>query len=107
MDLSESILTLLATGIDSLDTFEWFDPPSDERMSEAKDLLSLLGAIDDEGRLSAGRRMADFHCIQCAMMLAADRYGCVEDAALAAAIAQSQGIFLRKTDREVSREEML
>ena len=61
MDLSESILTLLATGIDSLDTFEWFDPPSDERMSEAKDLLSLLGAIDDEGRLSsAGRRMAEF-----------------------------------------------
>ena len=53
MDLSESILTLLATGIDSLDTFEWFDPPSDERMSEAKDLLSLLGAIDDEGRYRA------------------------------------------------------
>ena len=106
MDLSESILTILATGIDSLDTFEWFEPPSDERMSEAKDALSLLGAIDGEGRLlSTGRRMAEFplHPSYGAMMLAADRYGCVEDAALAAAIAQSKGIFLRKTDKEVSR----
>ena len=106
MDISESLLTLLATGIDILDTFEWFERPSDERMSEAKGLLSLLGVIDEEGRLSsAGRRMAEFplHPRYGAMMLAADRYGCVEDAALAAAIAQSQGIFLRKTDREISR----
>ncbi len=106
MDLSESLLTLLATGIDSLDTLEWFERPSDERMSEAKGLLTLLGAIDEEERLSsAGRRMAEFplHPRYGAMMLAADRYGCVEDAALAAAIAQSQGIFLRKTDREISR----
>ena len=74
------------------------DRPSDERMSEAKGLLSLLGAIDEKGRLSStGRRMAEFplHPRYGAMMLAADRYGRVEDAALAAALAQSQGIFLR------------
>lgn len=106
VDLSESLLTLMATGIDSLDTFEWFEQPSDGRMAEARALLSMLGAIDDEGRLSsAGRRMAEFplHPRYGAMMLAADRYDCVEDAALAAAIAQSQGIFLRKTDKEISR----
>lgn len=106
MDLSESLLALLATGIDSLDTFEWFERPSHERMSEAKELLSMLGAIDEEGRMSsAGSRMAEFplHPRYGAMMLAADRYDCVEDAALAAAIAQSQGIFLRKADNEVSK----
>ena len=107
MDLSESLLTLLATGIEGLDTFEWFEPPSDQRISEARELLAMLGAIDAEGRLtSTGRRMAEFplHPRYSAMMLAADRYDCVEDAALAAAIAQAQGIFLRKADKEISRK---
>ena len=106
MDLSESLLTLLATGIESLDTFDWFEQPSEDRLLEAKRLLSMLGAIDGDGRLtSAGRRIAEFplHPRYGAMMLAADRYDCVEDAALAAAIAQSQGIFLRKADKEVSK----
>ena len=93
MDLSESILALLASGVEDMEGFPWFERPSSERLEEAFALLRMLGAVDESGRLSRdGRRMSEFplHPRYGAMMLAADRFGCVQEIALAAAVAQTR-----------------
>ncbi|MBC2607676.1 ATP-dependent helicase HrpB [Pelagicoccus albus] len=106
VDLSEMLLSLLATGIESVDSFEWFEPPNEERLSDATGLLRSLGAIDRDGRLTErGRKMSGFplHPRYASMLLASDAFGCVEEIALAAALAQSRSILLRKVDKSVER----
>lgn len=111
VDLSEMLLSLLATGIESLDTFEWFEKPNSERLEDAVRLLRSLDAIDENGRLSErGRKMSGFplHPRYASMLLAARDFGCVEEMALAAALAQSRNILLRKVDKSVlARRESL
>ena len=111
MDLAESLLTLMASGVDDLEGFEWFERPSPERMEEARALLRMLGAMDEDGKLTRdGRRMSSFplHPRYAAMMLAADRFGCVQEMALAAAVTQTRGLLIRKVDKSVvNRRESL
>ena len=112
MDLAESLLAMLATGIENLDTFKWFESPSESRMIEARELLLMLNAIDEQGRLTReGSKMSEFplHPRYGAMMLAANHYNCVQEMSLAAAIAQSKGVLLRNVDRSVQarREQIL
>jgi ATP-dependent helicase HrpB len=49
VDLSAPILSILAAGA-SLDGFEWYDAPDDDRIAAALDLLTRLGALE-HGRL--------------------------------------------------------
>lgn len=107
MDLAESLLAMLATGVEDLDTFSWFERPSENRIIEARELLVMLRVIDDQGRLtSEGQKMSEFplHPRYGAMMLAADHYGCVQEMSLAAAVAQSKGVLLRNVDRSVQAQ---
>ena len=56
VDLSGPALAILAAGTD-LATFEWFDPPSRDRLASAVELLTRLGAVE-AGRITAiGRQM--------------------------------------------------
>jgi ATP-dependent helicase HrpB len=57
LDLAGPVLYLLAWG-DHPQRFEWFEPPSEDRVAGALLLLTRLGAIDDAHRLTAlGRQM--------------------------------------------------
>ncbi len=106
VDLSEMLLSLLATGIESVDAFEWFERPNEERLHDAVQLLRGLEAIDAAGRLTArGRKMSGFplHPRYGSMLLAAQDFGCVEEIALAAALAQSRSILLRNVDKAVEK----
>lgn len=106
VDLSEMLLSLLATGIESVDAFEWFERPNEERLQDAVQLLHGLEAIDSEGRLSnRGRKMSGFplHPRYASMLLAAQSFGCVDEIALAAALAQSRSILLRRVDKSVEK----
>lgn len=106
VDLSEMLLSLLATGIESVDAFEWFERPNEERLEDAIKLLRGLEAIDSAGRLSKrGRRMSGFplHPRYASMLLAAQGFGCVDEIALAAALAQSRSILLRRVDKSVEK----
>lgn len=111
VDLSEMLLSLLATGIESVDTFDWFERPNEERLADAVRLLRGLEAIDEAGRLTKrGRKMSGFplHPRYASMLLAARDFGCVEEIALVAALAQSRSILLRKVDKAIeSRRETL
>ena len=59
VDLAGFLLDLLHFGVDDPATLTWLDPPPERALSEARDLLTSLGGIDDEGRLTqTGRTMA-------------------------------------------------
>ncbi len=106
VDLSEMILSLLATGVETVDTFPWFERPDEQRLADALQLLRGLGGIDQKGRLTdRGRVMGSFplHPRYASMLIAAGELDCVEEVALAAALAQSKSILLRRIEKSVER----
>ncbi len=57
-DLSSCLLWLLASGVESLEEFPWFEAPEAEAFDKALQLLRELGAIDGSSRLTEiGRLM--------------------------------------------------
>ena len=103
LDLSEALLTLAVVSEAAGMSFDWYDAPTPEADRRARDMLENLGAFDRGGdRLTVlGRRMAAFplHARFGRMLLTAMENGCVEDAALCAAIAQGRDLLLKATDQ--------
>jgi ATP-dependent helicase HrpB len=60
-DLAPLALELACWGALEASSLAWIDPPPTAPLSQARDLLHLLGAIDATGRVTVhGRRLADF-----------------------------------------------
>lgn len=100
LDLSEALLLLRASGVEDLRAFRWMDPPEERALAAAEELLGDLGALR-EGRLTeVGRRMAAFpvHPRFARMLLAAESWGAVPEAALAAALAEGRELLVRAVD---------
>ncbi len=98
LDLAEVVLTLKAAGITHLRGFRWLEPPGEQGLRDAEELLTDLGALDDTGKITpVGRQMLAFplHPRYARMMLAAREYGCVYHAALVAALTQGRDLLLR------------
>ncbi|HET7625170.1 MAG TPA: ATP-dependent RNA helicase [Verrucomicrobiae bacterium] len=142
LDLAEVVLTLKAAGVNDLRNFRWLEPPDEQRLANAEELLADLGALEFSGtgvppvRLESeienrtaqnseshgrearattitaiGRKMLAFplHPRYARMLLAAQDYGCVYQAALVAALTQGRDLLLRNVDRETRslREDLL
>jgi ATP-dependent helicase HrpB len=59
VELAGFLLDLLHFGVDDPSALVWLDPPPDRAVAEAADLLTSLGAVDGERRLTdTGRTMA-------------------------------------------------
>jgi ATP-dependent helicase HrpB len=114
LDLSEVVLTLKAAGIADLKQFRWLESPGEAALSHAEELLLDLGALESSGELTSitplGHRMLAFpvHPRYARMLIAAEEYGCVDDACLVAALTQGRDLVLRRTDSnvEASREDL-
>ena len=112
LDLSEVVLTLKAAGVNDLRNFRWLEKPDETGLTHAEELLHDLGALDKGGAITAvGRKMLAFplHPRYSRMLLAAQDYGCVYQAALVAALTQGRDLLLRNVDRETNsaREDLL
>jgi len=161
LDLCEVVLTLKAAGVEDLRKFRWLEPPEEQSLAHAEELLTDLGALgpqpefvsalgespgklrtgleggnlcplpEGEGqgegeaafgppsasplkrtRITAlGRRMLAFplHPRYARMLIAAQDYGCVYQAALVAALTQGRDLLLRNIGRDASalREDLL
>lgn len=60
-NLTSVLLLLKRIGIDNVVTFDYMDPPAPEVMVRAFESLNYLGAMDDEGELTAtGQLMSEF-----------------------------------------------
>lgn len=111
LDLAEVVLTLKAAGVQDLRKFRWLEPPSEQSLAHAEELLTDLGALRpvpapaSAGTLleitPIGRKMLSFpvHPRYARMLLAAQEYGCVHQAALVAALTQGRDLLLRGVDK--------
>ncbi|HEV2330810.1 MAG TPA: ATP-dependent helicase HrpB [Verrucomicrobiae bacterium] len=131
LDLAEVVLTLKAAGVEDLRKFRWLEKPDEISLAHAEELLCDLGALahEDEDRRSKiedggrkqeeipssitpiGRKMLAFplHPRYSRMLLAAQEYNCVYQAALVAALTQGRDLLLRNVDRETNsaRQDLL
>lgn len=111
VELSEIVLTLLATGVDDIRGFPWVDPPDRAALDKAIELLQDLGAVT-AGRLHSdqitplGRSLVAFpaHPRYARMLLAANQYGCVPSVALIAALTQERSLLLPRPGADVTRQ---
>jgi ATP-dependent helicase HrpB len=112
LDLAEVVLTLKAAGVDDLRKFRWLEKPDEISLTHAEELLHDLGALDKNNFISpTGRKMLAFplHPRYSRMLLAAQEYNCVYQAALVAALTQGRDLLLRNVGKEVesAREDLL
>jgi ATP-dependent helicase HrpB len=112
LDLAEVVLTLKAAGIENLRKFRWLEAPDEVSLAHAEELLTDLGGLDKHGAITPiGRKMLAFpiHPRYARMLLAAQEYGCVYQAALAAALTQGRDLLLRNVGRDTNqlREDLL
>jgi ATP-dependent helicase HrpB len=78
-DLAPLALDLALWGVDSPGRLRWLDPPLAAAFSQAQQLLTDLGALDDEKKITPlGRRVAELpmHPRLARMVLAAAEEGC-------------------------------
>ncbi|HZF02598.1 MAG TPA: ATP-dependent RNA helicase [Methylomirabilota bacterium] len=127
LDLAEVVLTLKAAGVDDLRKFRWLEKPDEISLTHAEELLMDLGALKsvaavcdrrNDGAHRAplqiteiGRKMLAFplHPRYSRMLLAAQEYNCVYQAALVAALTQGRDLLLRNVDKATNelREDLL
>ena len=106
-DLAGVVLTLKARGIHDIENFAWLEKPDLVALTRTLTLLTDLGALDHQGRLTpTGSRMVQFpmHPRYARMLLAADHYHCVRQACLIAALTQGKSILERNKGKTVRGE---
>ncbi len=105
LDLSEAVLALKAADAGDLRKFRWLDPPTPDALDHAEELLADLGALRQGAITELGRRMLAFplHPRYARMLIAAREFGCVREAALAAALTQGRDVLLRHVDADTAR----
>ncbi|MBU0677771.1 MAG: ATP-dependent helicase HrpB [Verrucomicrobia bacterium] len=106
LDLSEIVLTLMACGVPDVRKFPWLESPDEHSLERALTLLNDLGAVSADGKemTRVGLRMVAFpvHPRYARMLLAADEYECVNQAALIAALCQGRSILIRNPGKQVA-----
>lgn len=106
LDLSETILNLLAAG-ENPEVFPWVEAPGKSSVESAVKLLRQLSALDDTGKLTeTGYKMAglNVHPRLSRMLAEAEKENCVASAALLVAITQSSGFINPLTDPVFKQE---
>ena len=108
LDLCEALLFLKANGFDDANAFPWIEEPKPAALELAEDLLVGIGAIEDRaGAITAvGRRLTAFpvHPRYGRMLLAAQEFDCLAEAALCVALCQGRGLFLKKSGKAAERD---
>jgi ATP-dependent helicase HrpB len=106
LEMSEIILLLKHSGVADPMALRWLDRPDPVSVKRSIDLLTDLGALDAAGGevTAMGRRLMAFplHPRAARMLVAGAEFGCVESAALAAAIAQEPDLHRARENRDVA-----
>ncbi|KAJ9112382.1 hypothetical protein QFC19_000803 [Naganishia cerealis] len=107
-NLSSTILTLKAMGVNDLINFDFMDPPPAPTLLTALEQLYALAALDEEGLLTRlGRKMADFPLDPALskMLIVSVDYGCSDEALSIVAMLQAGGqIFYRPKDKQAQAD---
>jgi len=105
LELSETVLATRVASAKAGLKIDWFEQPPERSLARAERLLHDLGAVDHENNVTRlGLKMAAFPLEPrfARMLLAAAELGCLEEAAICAAIAQGREV-LTATVRQAHR----
>lgn len=97
-DLSSALLTLASWGERDVFAFPWVTPPKPHAVDAGHRLLRRLDAIDEQGAITATGRQINalpVHPRLARFLFAAQEWGCVDQAALAAAVLSQRSPFER------------
>eukprot|EP01012_Entosiphon_sulcatum_P025318 TRINITY_DN3062_c0_g1_i1.p1 TRINITY_DN3062_c0_g1~~TRINITY_DN3062_c0_g1_i1.p1 ORF type:complete len:1199 (-),score=212.22 TRINITY_DN3062_c0_g1_i1:104-3628(-) len=107
-DLSMTVLTLKAMGITDLLEFDFMDPPPQQTMYLAMEMLYAIGCLDDEGLLTKlGRKMAEFPLSPplAKMVIASVDLGCSEEILTVTAMLSVQSVFYRPKEKAAQADQ--
>lgn len=105
LDLAEVVLQLKALGVNDPRDFDWLDAPAPAAVERAIHTLEGVDAVAPDGALTpVGRTMASFpmHPRLSRLLVEAARRGCLERAALWAALVSERDIFIRGSKPDAS-----
>ena len=106
-NLSMTVLTMKAMGINDLINFDFMDPPPPATLVTALEQLYNLGALDEEGLLTKlGRKMAEFPLEppMSKMLIASVDLGCSEEILTIVAMLSAQNIFHRPKEKQAQAD---
>lgn len=105
VDLAGAVLHLLSLGETDLGKFPWFEPPQEASLQQARLLLERLDALENGMLTPLGATLArlPLHPRLGRMLLEAHRLGCLDQAALAAALLTERDPFRTSMDRPAVR----
>ena len=107
-NLSMTVLTMKAMGINDLLNFDFMDPPPPQTLVTALEQLYNLGALDEEGLLTKlGRKMAEFPLDPpvSKMLIASVDLGCSEEIVTIIGMLSAQNIFHRPRDKQAAADQ--
>eukprot|EP01120_Amphizonella_sp_Union-15-10_P015582 TRINITY_DN8051_c0_g1_i2.p1 TRINITY_DN8051_c0_g1~~TRINITY_DN8051_c0_g1_i2.p1 ORF type:complete len:705 (-),score=150.45 TRINITY_DN8051_c0_g1_i2:146-2260(-) len=107
-NLGSVVIQLKKLGIDDLVHFDFMDPPAPETLMRALELLNYLGAIDDEGNLTAiGSTMAEFPLDPqlAKMLITSAEFNCSNEILSIAAMLSVPHCFVRPKDVQKNADE--
>ena len=107
-NLSMTVLTMKAMGINDLLNFDFMDPPPPQTLVTALEQLYNLGALDEEGLLTKlGRKMAEFPLDPpvSKMLIASVDLGCSEEVVTIIGMLSAQNIFHRPRDKQSAADQ--
>jgi len=102
-DLASVVLHMISIGITDVYNFEFIDPPDPQAFTNAYKTLHELGALNKHNELTdLGKKMAHLPIEPriATMLLAAQRYGCVQEIAIISSFLSAKDPFLRPKDEE-------
>ncbi len=101
LDLTGAVLQLHAWGESDVRAFPWFQPPPLAALDQAESLLRRLGALSENGITDLGRSLARLpvHPRLARLLVEGQQRGCVELAAIAAALLSERDPMLREESR--------
>lgn len=106
-NLGNVVLQMLKLGVANLVNFDFMDPPAPETMMRALELLSYLGAIDDEGKLTTRGNIMSMFPLQpemSASLIRSVEYRCSEEMlTISAMLSEAGNCFLSLKQRHTKR----
>ncbi len=108
VDVARALLELAAWGERDLAAFPWLEPPPPAAYARALELLTMLGALDTAGAITArGKRLARLPLAPRLARLLDEgaRLGAADEAALAAALLSERDPFRRTQGRRLAAHE--
>jgi HrpA-like RNA helicase len=108
-NLASVVLQMKAMGIDNVVTFDFMESPDQVRLVKSLRTLFLLDALDADGKLTdLGKTMSKFPLEPqfARTLLAAQEFGCLEDAVTLVSILSSEGVWYRPSRRNAEEVEI-